>query len=30
VQISYYIAYCPAGTTLDDPIRIARSRWAAG
>ncbi|WP_431994954.1 IS701 family transposase [Streptomyces griseoflavus] len=27
-EISYYIAYCPAGTTLDDLIRIAGSRWA--
>lgn len=27
-EISYYIAYCPAETTLDDLIRIAGSRWA--
>ncbi|MEV5044742.1 IS701 family transposase, partial [Streptomyces griseoincarnatus] len=27
-EISCYIAYCPAGTTLDDLIRIAGSRWA--
>lgn len=27
-EIYYYIAYCPAGTTLDDLIRIAGSRWA--
>ncbi len=27
-EISYYIAYCPAGTTLDQLIRIAGSRWA--
>ncbi|GHB68777.1 hypothetical protein GCM10010347_43800 [Streptomyces cirratus] len=27
-QISYYIAYCPAETTLDELIRIAGSRWA--
>ncbi|MBV7245532.1 IS701 family transposase [Streptomyces sp. MW-W600-10] len=27
-EISYYIAYCPAGTTLDDLIRVAGSRWA--
>ncbi len=27
-EISYYITYCPAGTTLDDLIRIAGSRWA--
>lgn len=27
-EISYYIAYCPAQTTLDDLIRIAGSRWA--
>ncbi len=27
-EISYYIAYCPAGTPLDDLIRIAGSRWA--
>ncbi|MFI6645206.1 IS701 family transposase [Streptomyces sp. NPDC050504] len=27
-EISYYIAYCPAGTTLDELIRIAGSRWA--
>lgn len=29
-QISYYIAYCPAGTTPDELIRIAGSRWAVG
>ena len=29
-EISYYIAYCPAGTTLDELIRIAGSRWAVG
>ncbi|GJF24721.1 hypothetical protein SHO565_52850 [Streptomyces sp. HO565] len=23
-----YIAYCPAGTPLDDLIRVAGSRWA--
>ncbi|MBB5110152.1 SRSO17 transposase [Streptomyces spectabilis] len=27
-EISYYIAYCPAGTTLDELVRIAGSRWA--
>lgn len=27
-EISYYIAYCPAGTTLDELIHIAGSRWA--
>jgi hypothetical protein len=27
-EISYCIAYCPAGTTLDELIRIAGSRWA--
>ncbi|RAJ47986.1 IS4 family transposase [Streptomyces sp. PsTaAH-130] len=27
-EISYYIAYCPAETTLDELIRIAGSRWA--
>ncbi len=27
-EISYYIAYCPAQTTLDELIRIAGSRWA--
>ncbi|WP_223778822.1 IS701 family transposase [Streptomyces sp. 135] len=27
-EISYYIAYCPAGTTLDELIRVAGSRWA--
>lgn len=27
-EISYCIAYCPAGTTLDQLIRIAGSRWA--
>ncbi len=27
-EISYYIAYCPADTTLDELIRIAGSRWA--
>lgn len=27
-QVSYYIAYCPASTTLDQLIRIAGSRWA--
>ncbi|AEY85645.1 putative transposase [Streptomyces hygroscopicus subsp. jinggangensis 5008] len=27
-EISYYIAYCPAETTLDDLIRVAGSRWA--
>lgn len=27
-EISYYIAYCPAGATLDQLIRIAGSRWA--
>ncbi|MFE4843805.1 IS701 family transposase [Streptomyces sp. NPDC056690] len=26
--VSYYIAYCPADTTLDDLIRVAGSRWA--
>lgn len=29
-EISYYIAYCPAETTPDDPIRIAGRRWAIG
>jgi SRSO17 transposase len=27
-EISYYIAYCPAGTTLDQLIRVAGARWA--
>lgn len=27
-EISCYIAYCPTGTTLDELIRIAGSRWA--
>ncbi|MFJ2102961.1 IS701 family transposase [Streptomyces anulatus] len=27
-QISYYIAYCPADTTLDELIDVAGSRWA--
>jgi SRSO17 transposase len=27
-NISYYIAYCSAQTTLDELIRIAGSRWA--
>src|SRR4051794_33809317 len=27
-EVSYYIAYCPADTTLDGLIRIAGSRWA--
>ena len=27
-EISYYIAYCPAGTTLDQLIHVAGSRWA--
>lgn len=27
-QISYYIAYCPADTTLDGLIHVAGSRWA--
>ncbi|CAM5282020.1 IS701 family transposase [Streptomyces atroolivaceus] len=27
-EISYYIAYCPAETTLDVLIRVAGSRWA--
>ncbi|CAL9662453.1 hypothetical protein SUDANB126_07070 [Streptomyces sp. enrichment culture] len=27
-EISHYIAYCPADTTLDQLIRIAGSRWA--
>ncbi|MEV7254150.1 IS701 family transposase, partial [Streptomyces cyaneofuscatus] len=27
-QISYYIAYCPADTTLDELIHVAGSRWA--
>ncbi|MGM9333837.1 IS701 family transposase [Streptomyces murinus] len=27
-EISYYIAYCPAGATLDDLIRVAGNRWA--
>jgi SRSO17 transposase len=27
-EISYYIAYCPADTTLDQLIRVAGSRWA--
>ncbi len=27
-EISYYIAYCSADTTLDELIRIAGSRWA--
>ncbi|WP_435138136.1 IS701 family transposase [Actinacidiphila sp. bgisy144] len=27
-EMSYYIAYCPADTTLDELIRVAGSRWA--
>ncbi|MGA5412100.1 IS701 family transposase [Streptomyces lavendulocolor] len=27
-EISYYIAYCPADTTLDQLIQVAGSRWA--
>ncbi|GFE20454.1 hypothetical protein Sliba_09070 [Streptomyces nigrescens] len=27
-EISYYIAYCPAGATLDELIHIAGIRWA--
>lgn len=27
-EISYYIAYCPAGTTLDELIHVAGARWA--
>lgn len=27
-EISYYIAYCPADTTLDQLLHIAGSRWA--
>ncbi|GAA4995219.1 IS701 family transposase [Yinghuangia aomiensis] len=27
-EVSYYIAYCPADTTLDQLIRVAGSRWA--
>lgn len=27
-EISYYIAYCTADTTLDELLRIAGSRWA--
>lgn len=27
-EICYYIAYCPAGTTLAQLIDIAGSRWA--
>ncbi|MGW8063979.1 hypothetical protein ACVV2G_17300 [Streptomyces ziwulingensis] len=27
-EISYYIAYCPAGTTLEELARVAGSRWA--
>ncbi|GAA1574612.1 hypothetical protein GCM10009731_30680 [Streptomyces globosus] len=27
-EISYYIAYCPAETTLDELIRVAGNRWA--
>ncbi|MGZ9928685.1 IS701 family transposase [Streptomyces sp. NC-S4] len=27
-EISYYIAYCPAETTLDQLIHVAGSRWA--
>ncbi|WP_079408525.1 IS701 family transposase [Streptomyces sp. 3211] len=27
-EISYYIAYCPAETTLDELISVAGSRWA--
>ncbi len=27
-EISYYIAYCPADTTLDELIQIAGNRWA--
>lgn len=26
-EISYYLAYCPAETTLDELIRVAGSRW---
>ncbi len=27
-EISYYIAYCPADTTLDQVIHVAGARWA--
>ncbi|WP_306315010.1 IS701 family transposase [Streptomyces hydrogenans] len=27
-EISYYIAYCPVGTTLDQLIHVAGARWA--
>lgn len=27
-EISYYIAYCPADTTLDQLVHVAGSRWA--
>ncbi|BCM72535.1 hypothetical protein EASAB2608_07869 [Streptomyces sp. EAS-AB2608] len=27
-EISYYIASCPADTTLDELMRVAGSRWA--
>jgi SRSO17 transposase len=27
-EVSYYIAYCPAETTLDQLVRVAGSRWA--
>ncbi|MEU4134566.1 IS701 family transposase [Streptomyces wuyuanensis] len=27
-EVSYYIAYYPAGTTLDELIRVAGNRWA--
>ncbi|MFH9608345.1 IS701 family transposase [Streptomyces sp. NPDC017448] len=27
-EISYYIAYCPARTTLDELIHVAGNRWA--
>ncbi|MFJ2575202.1 IS701 family transposase [Streptomyces halstedii] len=27
-ELSYYIAYCPADTTLDELIQVAGSRWA--
>jgi SRSO17 transposase len=27
-KISYFIAYCPAETTLDELVRVAGSRWA--
>ncbi|WP_443078952.1 IS701 family transposase [Streptomyces sp. NBC_01497] len=26
-DIAYYICFCPAGTSLEEPVRVAGSRW---